>query len=223
MRRTTLTTWQLFSVLALAVLLASNSGCLGQLVRLGVLFGRGPNMPAECKALRGKKVAVVCVSDDTPHLQGSAAQRLANNVTALLSQNVKGIQVISQEKVADWIDTNDWDQVDYREIGRGVGANLVVAIDLSSLSLHDGQTLFQGTASLSVKVYDMEQGGSVVFDKPMPDVKFPESGGHSTASTTEGRFMNVFLALLAQRVSHLFYEYEQDELFALDAQALQEL
>lgn len=223
MRRSTLRTWQLLLALSLAALVATNSGCLGQIVRLGVLFGRGPGVPAECKVLKGKKVAVVCISDDTLYLQGSAAQRLAANVETLLARNVKDIQVIGHEKVADWIDTNDWDQIDFREIGRGVGADLVVGINLNSLSLHDGQTLFKGQANLSVKVHDMQQGGTVVFEKAMPDVMFPEEGGHPTASTTEGRFMNVFLSLLAHRVARLFHEYEPDELYALDAQALSEL
>ena len=32
--------------------------------------------------------------------------------------------------MANWIDNNDWNQLDYREIGRGIKADMVLAIDL---------------------------------------------------------------------------------------------
>ena len=75
----------------------------------------------------------------------SVARDLAQQVTTLLEKNVPKIQVVDQRKVNKWIDENTWEE--YREVGKGVKAEMLVGIDLESFSIYQGQTLYQGKAN----------------------------------------------------------------------------
>ena len=44
---------------------------------------------------------------------------------------------------------------DYLEIGKALKAEKVVGIDIESFSVLDGQTLFRGRATVSIRVYDV--------------------------------------------------------------------
>ena len=62
-------------------------------------------------------------------------------------------------EVADWLDSHGDDLTDYRDVGRGVKADMVVGIDLLSFNLHEGQTLLKGRAKVGVKVYAHDEEG----------------------------------------------------------------
>ena len=100
--------------------------------------------------------------------------------------------MIPPDDVADWIDSNDWNQMDYREIGRGVNADMVLGIDVGDLRLHEGQTLYQGRVTLTITVYDMQDDGKVAFRRTMPDFTFPQNGPRHATEMTEARFRAVY-------------------------------
>ena len=114
-------------VLTLAVLIPS-SGCIGISAHLLYFIKGGQKIDAEYKGLNGKRVAVVCVSENASYGPNSISSVMERSVAALLRERVQKIEVIHPEEVADWIDTNDWNQMDYRDIGRGVAADKVLAI-----------------------------------------------------------------------------------------------
>lgn len=199
------------------------SGCMAPIMSL-TWFLKGPQVtPAKTDALKNKRVAVVCISEAVGYVPGSPAEHLARKVELQLKQNVRKIKMISQDKVIDWIDQHDWDSVDFEEVGKGVDAELVVAVEMGSYRLHDGQTLFRGRADLRVRVLDMSSEGEVILDEKLFDIMFPENGGQSTASTTEGRFRNAFTDVLASRVARLFYDYEFDLQIANEARLMSQL
>ena len=204
-------------------LLVASTGCLSPIMSLTWLI-KGPQVtPAKTNALKGKRIAVICVSESVGYVPGSPAEHLARKVELQLKQHVRKVKTISQDKVIDWIDQHDWDSVDFREAGKGLDAELVVAIQMASFRLHDGQTLFRGRADLRVQVLDMENGGDVLLDENLFDIMFPKNGGQSTASTTEGRFRNAFTDVLAHRVARLFYDYEFDREIADEARLMGQL
>ena len=198
-------------------------GCMAPIMSLTWLL-KGPQVtPAKTDALKSKRVAVVCISESVGYVPGSPAEHLARKVELQLKQNVRKIEVISQDKVIDWIDQHDWDTVDFQEVGKGLDAELVVAVEMASYRLHDGQTLFRGRADLRVRVLDLTNEGEVILDEKLFDIMFPENGGQSTAGTTEGRFRNAFTDVLASRVARLFYDYEFDRQIANEARLLSQL
>ena len=90
----------------------------------------------------------------------------------LLGTNVYKIKLIDQQDIDKWEDENNWEE--YWQIGKALNAEMVVGIDLDQFSLMQGQTLYQGRASIDVAVYDMGRASHrPVFQKALPQQMFP--------------------------------------------------
>lgn len=201
-----------FACLVMMVFLAALGGC-AQLASHLIYAMKGAKRPAECKALEGKKVAVVCVSQASTYGLGTEPSVLSRNVESLLKKEVKNIKLIPQSDVENWIDNNGWNELDFRQVGRGVNAEIVVAIDLESFSLYEGATLFKGRAQYTTSVYDMTQKGELVFRAHPPEAQFPANGGYHSTDTTEANFRRSFLQYLAIQIAKPFYEYDMHQDF----------
>lgn len=177
----------------------------------------GDNLvPAEYDDLEGQRVAVVCVSDGSSYGTGSESQLLAREVSLILRHNVKNIELVRAEEIADWIDRKGWDEIDYREIGRGVKAERVVAIGLAGFSIREGASLYKGRADVSVSVYDMADGGDEVFRKSIPEFSFPATGPYPVGDLSEVQFRRAFLKTLSQQVARYFHAYDVAEDYSRD-------
>ena len=202
-------------VLLLAVALLSSSGCVN--LASNILYAiNGNKAPADYPGFKGKKVAIVCGSE-----KGLSNDATANLMTryleALLGKNVKEITIIPQDKVEKWLNARGWNESDYAEIGKGVGADQVLAINIMNMTLRDGMTLYKGKADISVSVYDVADEGKVVYRKSFPEFEFPKIGGPTVTDTTEARFHGLFLTVVSQRIATLFYDADPKEQFAIDA------
>ncbi len=197
-----------------------NSGCIGLTAQLLHTIQGGHKIKAKFDGLEDKRVAVVCVSDASSYGPNSVTRMLQREVVSLLRENGDDIDVSHQDEVADWIDNNDWDQMDYREIGRGVDADMVLAIDLSGVRLHEGSTLYRGRANVVVTVYDMTDDGKIAFREEIHDFVFPRNGPRHTTELSEGRFRHLFVVVLAQKVAKYFHDYHLEDDFATDAASL---
>lgn len=194
-------------------------GCVSALTTAAYLI-RGTDVPAEFPGLKGKKVAVVCQPMVAMQVRYStAARELSRQVSRLLQQNVSRIQVISPQKIENWMDQNQWD--DYIEIGKAVQADLVVAVEIEEFNLYQSQTLYQGQASLTVKVLDCTGGGKVVFERPLPQIRYPPNHSIPTWEKPEVQFRREFIAYLADYVGRYFYGYDPYQDVAQDAAFLQ--
>jgi hypothetical protein len=195
-------------ILGLAVTVATSAGCVGLTAQLLYWVNGGNKIDPEFEGMKEKRVAVVCVSNS-----GSYGP---NSFCSLLERRV-GMALREQ---GDKIDSNDWNQMDYREIGRGVNADMVLGIDVGDLRLHEGQTLYQGRATLTVTVYDMQDDGKVAFRRSIPDFTFPQNGPRHATEMTEARFRSLFVEVLAKQVAKYFCPYMFEEDFAKDATGL---
>ncbi len=208
------------SVLMLvAALLTSSTGCVGGIAQIMYII-KGNKIPAEFDGLAGKKVAVVCVANNSNYDPTAASSILSQLVEMLLRQNVKNIKVVRQQEIANWMDNNDWDQTDYRDIGKAVNADMVLGIDLDGYRLHEDATMFKGRANVTLTVYDMAQGGDAVFRRSLPNLTFPINGGQHVSETTDAQFQRLFLTNLARDIAKHFYPYEFNDEFARDTAVL---
>ncbi|NLF68938.1 MAG: hypothetical protein GX575_07765 [Candidatus Anammoximicrobium sp.] len=203
--------------LGLAVVVATSGGCVGLTAQLLYWFHGGNKIDPEFKGLKDKRIAVVCVSNTSSFGPDSFCSLLERRVAAALREQGDKIDLVPPDEVADWIDSNDWNQMDYREIGRGVNADMVVGLDLGGLRLHEGQTLYQGRVTLTVTVYDMEDGGKVAFRRTIPDFTFPQNGPRHATEMSEARFRSLFIEVLSKHVAKYFCAYDFEEDFARDA------
>src|SRR4051812_30281577 len=100
-------------VIVSAILMLSTSGCVGIAAQLMYMAGAG-DMQAEFDELEGKRVAVICVSNRSSYGSGAESEALARLVSAILRKEVKKIEMVSHTEIANWKDTADWDEIDYR-------------------------------------------------------------------------------------------------------------
>lgn len=206
-------------MMAACMVMLCTSGCVGIAAQLMYMAGMG-DIPAEFEGLEEKRVAVVCVSNRSAYGSGAEAEALARMVSAILRKEVKKIDVVSHIEIDNWKDNFDWDEIDYRVVGRGVKADMVVAIDVKKLSYYEGQTLYKGCADFSVTVYDMSKGGEVAFSRDIPDFQFPQQGGRPVTDMVEAKFQKVFLTMLAQDIARSFHSYDKIENVGSDARLL---
>ena len=201
--------------LLVAALLVPSWGCVGTMANL-IHVARGNLVPARYKGLEEHRIAVVCVSNSESFGPTSASVALSKEVGKLLEENVHKIQLIDPQVVADWIDQNGWDYLDYVALGKGVDAEMVLAIDLDSFSLHEGRTLYKGRADISVTVYDMTQGGKEVYANVPSQIQYPMNSGYHTTDMSEvGLSSAVPLDRRFTDRAH-FYAYDVKEDYARD-------
>jgi hypothetical protein len=209
------------AIILLPFMLAS-AGCVGLTAQLLYVIKGDPQIPANYTGLEDKKVAVVCVANNSSNYDPySASTQLAYNVTSLLSKKVKNIKVVQPQKVNNWIDSNSWNQIDFREIGKGVQADMVVGIDLIGFRLHEGSTLYQGKATARVRVFDMKKQGEIVYKCEIDDFTFPANGGKHITDTNDRQFQARFVLELANHIGRHFYPHAVKEDFAYDATILE--
>jgi len=193
------------------------SGC--NLMATAMYVVSGQNTPAEFSGLKGKRVAVVCRPVTSLHFRDSSVSRdLSKQVSVLLSNNVPKIQLIEQAQVFEWADENAWEE--YPEIGRALGADYVVGVDLEEFDLYQGQTLYQGQANIRLLVYDVSKGRDPVFEKNLPQAVYPPTAPIPTTDTQETHFRRKFVGYLARQIAHHFYDHDSTVDFANDSTAV---
>jgi hypothetical protein len=135
----------------------------------------------------------------------------------LLAEHVAKIEIVEQDEVEKWEDENNWEE--YTDIGKALQADMVVGIDLDQFSLLQGQTLYQGKASIDLAVYDMKHGRRPVYQKTLPQQLYPPNAPIPAADKSLVEFRQQFLQVLAGQIGRHFYEHDSTADFAIDSAA----
>ena len=212
---------QVIATTLLGCMFLASTGCIARFAANILNTSLGNMVPAKFEGLEKKRVAVVAVSGSSSFGTTTAAEMIARTVETKLRDNVTGIQIVDQQEIGDWMDRNDWNEVDYQEVGAAVGADLVVAIDLQSFSLYDGPTLFRGKSDVIITVYDVTSGGAILFEESPPQILHPVASGlHVSGDTSEGDFRRRFIDYVSTRIARNFYAYDATTDFGQDALVL---
>jgi hypothetical protein len=204
-----------FTCLLVAIVLLTQSGCLGLAANLMNVV-KGHTVKAEFKELEGKRVAVVTLTDSSQYSDDASARILSRRVSEILLKEVKDIELVREDEVQQWRDRNGWDAIEFIDIGKGVKADKVIAIEMTNLRLRDGATLYRGRAAVTTTVYDVKSG-KTEFRKHLDEFTYPETAGQYTSETTEARFRTLYLSVLAARISRWFHSYDYSDTVAMDA------
>jgi hypothetical protein len=209
--------WAALALLATACV--ASTGCLHTLLATGIYVWRGGNVvPAECEALEKERVVVICRPPASyEYRNAGAARAIGARVSALLEQNVKGIEVVSPKEVDNWVDEQDWEN--FKDLGRSVKATRIVYIELDDFDLYKGKTLYQGTADVAVSVYDMEDKERLVWDRRLGQILFPRNSGIPASDKPVQIFERQFVEILSTQIAEHFYKHNPNADFALDAVA----
>ncbi|QDT69632.1 hypothetical protein MalM25_25710 [Planctomycetes bacterium MalM25] len=203
-----------------AFLLMVSTGCHPGLMiaTAQYMIDGGDLVDPECEALDEKKVVVFCrppASHEFRH--AGASQMIAKQVSDLLEMNVPKVEVVKQSKVDQWVDENDTD--DYEELGRAVGADMVVHIELGHFELFKGKTVYQGNADVTVSTYDMNENAKLVWKSELGEVLFPVHSGIAVQDKAVSQFQKEFVGILSEKVARNYYKHPRHEDFAMDALA----
>ena len=108
--------------------LLMQTGCVGALSQL-IYTIRGHDEEPAFPGLNDKRVAVVCVSDASAYGPDTLTYTVAQAVGIQLANGLDdGSQIVAPSKIEEWIDDNGWNETEYVELGRGVEADMVVAV-----------------------------------------------------------------------------------------------
>ncbi len=205
-------------ILFIGMLLAGTAltgGCIN--LAANMIHAITGNMkPAEFEGLKGKRVAIVCLSDDGMGTDATSAM-LTSYIHASLNTNVKKIDIVRQSEVERWLDAHGSSDADYFEVGKGVKADLVLAIEVLNVQLKNGATLYQGKSDITVTVYDVPEQGKILYRNQIPEFTFPKIGGPAVTEMSESKFRARYIAIVARTISGLFHETDATADFALDA------
>ena len=204
------------ALMATAILLSSG-GCVEVFTTAAYLFN-GTDVGAEYPGLKGKKVVVVCRPlASLQFCDTFTPKELATRVGAILAKNVSKINVVDQHKVAAWADEHNWQE--YPEVGKALGADIVVGIDLTSFSTYQGPTLYQGKATAAIRVFDLKDEDKVVWQTELPQLLYPHNVAVPSAEKTENDFRSEFTAYLAKRIARYFHSHDAHDDMASDVDA----
>lgn len=207
-------TTRIILLLVAAALIVSSTGCVGAMAQILYVI-RGHKTPAEFEGLAGKKIAVVVVSDAAAYGADTMTYTVGNQVSVDLANNLKGATLVPPSRIEAWIDQNGFDDTDFIEIGRGVEAEMVIAVEVGSYTIHDGSTLFKGQADLTISVYDVKRE-QIVYTKGPNNFVFPKTG-RPRIQTSDRKFEQFYLARLTKHISRIFYSHDQLDSIAEEA------
>ncbi len=198
--------------------LVTSTGCPAMLASSIYLLQGGNYVPAECEALKGRRVVVMCRPPASNEFRHAGASRaISQRVSELLVKNVKNIDVVNPREVDEWVDESDWG--DFRELAEAVRADLVVHIELEDFDLYKGKTLYQGRADVVLKVYDMREKNKVVYENSIGEVLYPINSGIPAQDKPVQQFEREFVSIISERVATTFYKHDPHDAFAVDAMA----
>ncbi len=203
-------------VLALAILSPCLSGC-GQ--ALGVL-GRaiyGDNVNPPCMEMEGK-VAVVCrPRASTSYQYGDVSNELAKAVNTRVALGIKefrkkkkreSIEMIPHEEVEKYCDGMEAES-DFVEIGKAVGADQVIAIDLLGFNHIAGTNVWQGRADMNVQLIDVKTGNIIYQPESLPEYVYPRNYVVSSTDQNEWNFQREYILRLGRYISKQFVPYNR--------------
>ena len=218
MDRRCLSCRSLWALVALASVLTAAPGCQGLLVT-AAYFIKGTDADAEYPGLKDKLVAVVCRPPSSMQFQDPRLARdLAQEVAKKLKERGSKIKIVDAAKIEGWCDANSWDE--FHEVGKALGADVVVGIDIDQFELYQGQTLYQGRANASLVVQDCKAGGTTLFQKSLPQAIYPPNAVISTSEKPAAQFRREFMLVLADKIGRTFYAHDPYADLGLDAASL---
>ena len=219
--------WRYFwAALTVAAAILPAVGCkeLGETLAIMI---KGTDVDPEFPGLSGKQVAVVCRSLTDLKYQDSRVAKDLAAIATLLQQNGTKIKLVSMRKVERWTDEHNWEN--FTEVGKAVGAEMLVGVDLEHFDMYSGQTLYQGKAALTVHVYNLKPDPKAktkdkeerspdepVFEKSLSQIIWPANNCVPTAEKPEGQFRREFIEVIAKKVGFCFYPRPMEDGFADD-------
>lgn len=205
-----------WSALLLGTLLIGVTGCAHALGIMAVAL-KGDNVDPPCMEMKGK-VCVVCrPRASTSYQYGDVSCELAKAVNTRISMGIKdfskkkkreSITMIPQDDVEKYCDGMEAES-DFVEIGKSVGADQVIAIDLLSFNHVAGTNVWQGHADVNVSLIDVKTGNIVYQPDSMPEYVYPRNYVVPSTEKNEWNFQREYILMLGKYIAKVFVPHDR--------------
>jgi len=182
------------------------TGCIGGLAQLFYVI-KGHDIPAEYSEFEKKRVAVVVTTDSSSYGPDTLSNTIGKFIRLKLATNVKSVDIVAQRDISNWIDVNGWSETEFRQLGDGVNADFVLAINVHGYSIHEGRTIYKGKSDITITVVDVRTG-TVTYSRGPDQLVYPENG-RPAIQTNDRDFETFYLAWLTHRIARQFYGYDR--------------
>ncbi len=197
-------------LIGLLSIVGTVGGCAAAAGTLGYII-YGDDVDPPCKDLKGK-VAIVCRPKAALSYQyGDTASQLGRSVNVHILTKLKKkqkIELIPQIEIEKYCDGADSD-LDFEEVGRAVGADQVIAIDLYEYTHIEGTGTYRGQAQFSVRLIDMKTGNDIYDATEFGNYAYPQNHSISASEMKEGQFQQLYIGKLGYFISKIFVPYSR--------------
>ncbi len=204
------------AIFCLGLLLTVQPGCVGTTAQL-LYFVKGDKIKAVFPGLKDQRVVVICESEASSYGPDPLSEIVTRMLISELQANIKKIELVPATDVENWKDQNGWNEIDHNKLGQDFQADMVVAVQISNYSIHEGSTMFKGRSMITSTVFDINNDGYATFVHGPDQFEFPRSHARPAIGTTEAEFERAYLTKIVQQVSWLYCDHEKVEKIAQDA------
>ncbi len=207
-----------FFVLLTAMCVAL-SGCAHALGVLAVAV-QGDKVDPPCMLMEGKVCVVVRPRASTSYQYGDVAASLAKALYSKLTLGIKdfkkkkkreSITLIPQDEVEKYCDGMEAES-DFVEIGKAVGADQVIAVDLLAFNHIAGTNVWQGRADMNVQLIDVKSGAVLYQPDALPEYVYPRNHPVSASDQNEWNFQREYILRLGNYLSKQFVPSDRMDL-----------
>lgn len=200
----------------LAVLLAPVLVSCNLLTPLVFVARHTKTVAPEFDKLPGTRVAVLIWTDpstlfDYPHARIELATFLADKLSTEMTRRKLDTRVISPRNVEDFIQKNVQAQVDPRAVGRAVGADHVIFVEVIGFRMRDPDhpQFLRGQINATVVVHDVRAEPDELRSYPLTpvDCLYPDNGPVTLTAVNSPLIREGVYRLFAEVVARKFYEH----------------
>jgi hypothetical protein len=176
---------------------------------------KGHDIPAAYSEFESSSVAVVVLTDSSSYGPDPLSDKIEHYIATKLMTNIDDIELISNREIENWVDINGWDENEMQDLGQGVSADYVLAINVDDYSIREGATMYKGRSEVKVSVIESATGKVTHMSGPN-HMEYPENG-RPAIQTNDRKFEAFYLAWLTERIARQFYSHDPNSDVADDA------
>lgn len=180
---------------------------------LYLVFGRHKTkVKAEYTGLKNTQTAVVIMAGPDVQFEHPHAQtNLAIWIAHAISQNVKPIRFIDQEKVDTLMKENiDWFELPIEDIAKLLEVDRILYLDLIRYTMEEEHSvnLLRGNIIADVRVYDIGKDPEKPSYQTEIQVTFPEHSPLPLSDRTMQKVQRQTMAIFADKLAKKFYNHK---------------